>query len=230
MPAVFITGSGTDVGKTFVACGLIRALRLRGVAVGALKPVVSGFDPLAWENSDPGRLLRALGQAPTSQALAALSPWRYAAPLAPDLAASLEGRAVDFNAVAEFCMARTAAEPDRLWLIEGVGGVMSPVSESRTGVDLMMVLSAPVVLVAGGYLGAISHALTALSVLEAHKLTVAAVVVSGGAPNDPPLDETVASLARFAGSIPMLSLPRDEDPTSTFGVLAARLSDGAKLK
>ncbi|MBV9509585.1 MAG: AAA family ATPase, partial [Caulobacteraceae bacterium] len=74
MPALFVAGAGTDVGKTFVACGLIRALRARGAAVDALKPVVSGFDPADWAASDPGCLLRALDRAPTLEALETLSP------------------------------------------------------------------------------------------------------------------------------------------------------------
>ena len=62
MPAVFITGTGTDVGKTFVAAGLIRYFRGLGQPVNALKPLVSGFDPAAPSGSDPAVLLEALGR------------------------------------------------------------------------------------------------------------------------------------------------------------------------
>ena len=94
MAAVFVTGTGTDVGKTFVTAALIRHLRATGRSVDALKPVVSGFDATQIEASDPGVLLAALGRAATPDELDRISPWRFAAPLSPDLAAQAEGRAL----------------------------------------------------------------------------------------------------------------------------------------
>ena len=222
MAAVFIAGAGTDVGKTFVARGLVRTLRERG-AVEALKPVVSGFDPADWAGSDPGLLLEALGRPLTLDALEAIAPWRYAAPLAPDLAARLEGQVVDFDAVVALCRARIAAAVEAMLVLEGVGGVMSPLSADRTGLDLMAALGVPAVLVGGGYLGAISHTLTALAVLQGRGIEVTAIVVSGGEASAPPLDETVASLARLAGVTPIRALPRGEDPSAVFRSLADRV-------
>ena len=73
MPALFVAGAHTDVGKTYVACALIRAARKRGLSVDALKPLVSGFDESDWEGSDPGRLIEALGWRHTADTLAALA-------------------------------------------------------------------------------------------------------------------------------------------------------------
>ena len=88
MGAIFIAGTGTDVGKTYVTAALIRALRRAGRDVDALKPVVSGFDATEWAESDPGRLLAALGEPPTPASLERISPWRFTAPLAPPMAAA----------------------------------------------------------------------------------------------------------------------------------------------
>ena len=208
MSAVFVAGAGTDVGKTFVAGQLIRALIARGVAVDALKPVVSGFDPADWADSDPGQLLAALGRPLTDETLAAISPWRYAAPLSPDMAARLEGRAVDCAAVIGFCRDRIAAQSRTLTLVEGAGGVMSPVDEATTGLDLMAGIGAPVVLVGGSYLGAISHTLTAIEVLCARGLVLKAVVVSESAAAGTPFAETVAAIARLARFSPVIAAPR----------------------
>ena len=82
---VFIAGAHTDVGKTFVACGLIRAARAAGHTVEALKPVARGFDPADWPASDCGRLLTALGQPLDGARLDAITPWRFAAALAPPM-------------------------------------------------------------------------------------------------------------------------------------------------
>jgi dethiobiotin synthetase len=89
--ALFVTATGTDIGKTFVTAALVRILRARGLVVGALKPVASGFDRAAAETSDPGILLDALGRDITETALDGISPWRFVAPLSPDMAGRREG-------------------------------------------------------------------------------------------------------------------------------------------
>src|SRR5690606_23561734 len=97
MPAFFITATGTDIGKTFVTAGLIRYMLAQGLPVDARKPVMSGFDPAAVADSDAGILLRALGRPIDEAELNRLSPWRYRAPLAPDIAAAREGRHLDVD-------------------------------------------------------------------------------------------------------------------------------------
>ena len=76
MSAFFVTATGTDIGKTFVAAGLIRHFRAAGRAVGAIKPVATGFDPAAAEASDPGMLLSALGRPVTPAEIERIAPWR----------------------------------------------------------------------------------------------------------------------------------------------------------
>jgi dethiobiotin synthetase len=202
--AIFVTGTGTDVGKTFLSAALIRHWRAAGHAVAAFKPVASGFDPATAQASDPGVLLGALGH-PISD-IEAISPWRFAAPLSPDMAAAREGRVLDFDAIVEFSR-RTATSADRV-LIEGVGGIMVPLDERHTVLDWMSALRLPVLLVAGSYLGTISHTLTALRVLAQRNLAVAAVAVSESAAPGAPLDETVATIARFADMIEVVGVPR----------------------
>src|SRR3981189_2419497 len=103
MTAVFVSATGTDVGTTFVTTGLIRHFLREGGAVEAIKPVVSGFDPAALQASDPGALLAALGRAVTLEEIQRIAPWRFSAPLSPDIAAAREGRAIDFRALPAFC-------------------------------------------------------------------------------------------------------------------------------
>jgi dethiobiotin synthetase len=198
--ATFVTGTGTDVGKTFITAALIRHARATGRAVEAFKPVLSGFNPAGAATSDAGVLLAALGRPVTDDTIDRMSPWRFAAPLSPDLAAAREGRAVDFGAVVEF--SRRAAAGRDLVLIEGVGGVMVPLDASHTVLDWMSELRAPVLLVAGSYLGTISHTLTALRVLAQRNLDIAAVVISESHSPGATLEETVAAITRFAGTLP----------------------------
>ena len=99
MAAYFVTSTGTDIGKTFVTAGLIRYLRESDQPVAALKPIVSGYDSSVVETSDPAVLLSALGRQVSADEVDRIAPWRFRAPLSPDLAAAREGRHVDFNRV-----------------------------------------------------------------------------------------------------------------------------------
>jgi len=207
VPAVFVTATGTDIGKTFVAAGLIRHFRAAGRAVGAIKPVVSGFDPVAADGSDPGIILSALGRPLVLTEIERISPWRFKVPLSPDMAAQREGRTIDFNALVDFSRRAMDVSRDML-LIEGVGGVMAPLDAGHTVLDWMTALRLPLILVVGSYLGSISHTLTALHVLARRNLATAAVVVSETPGSAAPFDDTIDSIARFADSIEAIGLPR----------------------
>ncbi|MGA7384186.1 MAG: dethiobiotin synthase [Methylocella sp.] len=206
MSAVFITGTGTEVGKTFVCAGLIRHFRGLGQPVGALKPLVSGFDPEAPSGSDPAVLLEALDREVKPEELKRVSPWCFRAPLSPDMAARAEDRAIDFEAVADFCREAIAGNDGAL-LIEGIGGIMVPLSARHTVLDLMSLLNLPLILVAGSYLGTLSHVLSAQDVILRHALDLRAIVVSETEGAPVPLDATLATLANFAKA-PLLGLRR----------------------
>jgi len=205
--AYFVTSTGTDIGKTFVTAGLIRYLRQSSQPVAALKPVVSGYDSSVVETSDPAVLLRALGRPVSADEIAAIAPFRFRAPLSPDIAAAREGRSIDFEDLLKFSRDAVAAN-NGLTFIEGVGGIMVPIDAERTVLDWMAALGLPVILVVGGYLGTISHTLTALDVLTKRALRIAAIVVSEKENDTVPLDDTVASIARFSGGVEVIGLPR----------------------
>ncbi len=204
MSAIFITGAGTEVGKTLAACALIRQLRDRGQSVAAYKPVLSGYDPGAPEASDAGRLLAALGQPVTPQSIHHIAPLRFDAPLSPPDAARREGAELHLADLIRRCAERMAAS-DGLLIVEGAGGVMSPIAQDGLNIDLMAALGAPVVLAAANYLGAISHTLTALAALQARGLAVMAVVVQDLAKDGPDLADTVAALRLYAPRVRIIA-------------------------
>lgn len=207
MAAYFVTATGTDIGKTFVTAGLIRYLRGAGQPINALKPVVSGYDSSVVETSDPAVLLKALGRQVTADEIDTIAPWRFRAPLSPDMAAAREGRGIDFDALIAFSRAAIKASTGMLF-IEGVGGIMVPLDAKRTVLDWMAALNIPLILVVGGYLGAISHTLTALDVIAQRKLKIAAIVVSESERGTVELDDTVASITRFSQGVEVVGLPR----------------------
>jgi len=202
----FITSVGTGIGKTLVTAILCHQLTGMGRRVVALKPVVSGFLP-GDPASDPALILRSLGRAPTQQAIAAIAPWRFALPASPHLAARRDGLAPSLEEVAAFCHEQERAAGDLL-IIEGAGGVMTPIDDTHTNLDLIIRLGDPVILVTGSYLGAISHTLTALFVLHASGVSVRGIVVSESM-DSTGLAETVESLECFTGDMfPLYALPR----------------------
>jgi dethiobiotin synthetase len=223
MTALFVTATGTDVGKTFVTAALIRHLRGTGKAVAAVKPVVSGFEPDHWQDSDPAALLAALGRPETMAEIEGISPWRFKAPLSPHMAAKHEHRAIAFPEVIEFCRRAMSARRGVL-LIEGIGGIMVPLDDRHTVLDWMSVLRIPIVLVAGSYVGTMSHTLTALEVLARRNLDVKAVVVSESEASAASLADTVATVQVFAQSIDVVGVPRLPPGTQEHAAFA-RLAD-----
>jgi len=203
--AIFITATGPDVGRTLVVASLIRHFRQTGRSVEAIKPIVSGYDPAQAAASETGMLVSALGLPFTPESIDRISPWRFRAAMSPDLAARQEGRTIDVDGVIAYCQSAIEKRRDIL-LIDGVGGLMVPLDETRTILDVMMALHLPLILVAGSYPGTISHTLTALDSLFRRDINVLATIVNETAGSGIALEEVVASISRFAS--PVIGLPR----------------------
>lgn len=215
MEAHFITGTGTDIGKTWLACALLRHWRSEGRRPAALKPVLSGFDPLQPQASDAGALLAALGRDAGPAELDAIAPWRFAAPLSPDMAAAREGRRIDFDELVAFTRRSVSAVPGDTaahnfdpCLVEGVGGVMAPLDATHTVRDWIAASGLPCILVAGSYLGSLSHALTALAALAEVGAGVTAIAVNESPDSKVALDATLETLSHHAPGIPRVAIRR----------------------
>ena len=210
MPAFFVTGAGTDVGKTWAAAQLLRYWRLKGLEPQAVKPVASGYDPARPEDSDAAALLVALGRPVDAASVAAMTPVRLRAPLSPDQAARREGAWISARSAAADCW-RVLGSARGPALIEGAGGVMTPLNESETMLDLALELRLPSIFLAGSYLGAISHALTGLAAMRARAAPVALVLVNETPGSAVDLHETAQTLKSHAQGAPILAIPRGAD-------------------
>jgi dethiobiotin synthetase len=189
---IFFTGTGTDIGKTHVLCALLAARRAAGLQTRVLKPVVSGFDPDALAATDTIRLLRANGQVLNAETVQAMTPWRFKPAISPDMAARQENRELRLAAIVRWCLDHL--DPAGPTLIEGAGGVMSPIAEDGLNLDLIRELDARSVLVAGNYLGTISHTLTALRALDGR----CTVILNEITPGPVSTAETARTIARHA--------------------------------
>jgi dethiobiotin synthetase len=226
MSAFFVTATGTGIGKTFVTAGLLRYLRENGTACAGLKPVLSGYDQA--EGSDPALLLQAMGETISDDAVARISPWRFQAPLSPDMAAAREGREIVFNELLSFCRDRASAS--ETLLIEGVGGVMVPLDTEHTVLDWMAALNFPVVLVTGSYLGSLSHTLTAAAALERAGERAISVIVNDSGTGEVPLTDTGATLRRFLPRHEIALLPRNASGLDFAPLAASIFHEAGKVR
>jgi len=220
MTSYFVTATGTDVGKTYVTAGMVRAARELGRKLSAIKPVLSGYTPAQAAGSDPAILLGAMGRRVTHRNIAAITPWRFAAPISPDMAAARERRALDITALTAFCQGAIQAAPAGL-LIEGAGGAAVPLDATHLVADWIKALNIPAILVAGTYLGTISHTICAAETLVVRGVPIAAIVLSESLASPVAPEETAMVIARFLPH-PVHIIPRDLNDRS-FRELAAAL-------
>jgi dethiobiotin synthetase len=171
MRGIFVTGTDTGVGKTFVACALARALREAGVDVGVMKPIETGVPAAGPEDA---RALRAA--AGVEDPLELICPVRFALPASPEAAARAEDRRVSLDAIRDAFdeLARRHA----FVLVEGAGGLLVPIDAGTDMADLARALDLPLLLVARTALGTVNHTRLSLEVAEARGLEVLGVVLS----------------------------------------------------
>ncbi|MCI0491987.1 MAG: dethiobiotin synthase [Planctomycetes bacterium] len=194
---LFITGTGTGVGKTYVAALIARGLHAAGKRVGVYKPAASGCEPHGGQFVSPDAiaLWEAAGRPGT---LEQVCPQRFAAPLAPHLAARAEGRQVDPQLLRDgIAFWREACE---IVLVEGAGGLMSPISDEDYNADLAAEFGYPLVVVAANVLGTINATLQTLITASTYcdGIDVAGIVLNSPQPatDDPSSESNADELAR----------------------------------
>ncbi|MCH2202529.1 MAG: dethiobiotin synthase [Fuerstiella sp.] len=179
MKTLFVSGTDTDVGKTWVSCQILGELRRRGIRIGAWKPVCSGAvqhdGQLVWE--DIRSLASAIGVNDTDHALTDLiCSHRFQAPMAPNVAARLEGRALSGDDLVGGLDAWEGYAD--LMLIEGAGGLLSPLSDGMLVADLAQRLTSPTLIVSANRLGTIHQTLATVEAAQSRGIKVVAVVLN----------------------------------------------------
>jgi dethiobiotin synthetase len=201
VPGLFVAGTDTGVGKTYVAACIARSLAGSGLRVGVYKPVASGCPRIDGElcSDDAAALWKAAG---CPGDLDAVCPQRFAAPLAPPLAARAEGREVD----AELLRSGLQYWLDRadLVLVEGAGGLMSPLTDAEFAADLAYDFGFPLLVVAANALGVINQTLQTLITAATFRegLEIAGVVLNHPrppSPDDPSVATNRVELERRSG-------------------------------
>lgn len=171
----FITGTDTGIGKTYVACQLIRHYVAQGYRVVGMKPVAAGCDLVngQWVNEDVALLTQA-SNVPAPMHL--VNPYCFKDPIAPHIAAEKEGIEIQLDVIQRAYDALSALAD--IVVVEGAGGLLVPLNAQYTIADLIEHLKIPVLFVVGMRLGCINHALLTMEVMQARGLTVSAWVAN----------------------------------------------------
>jgi dethiobiotin synthetase len=168
---LFVAGTDTGVGKTLVACALIRILRERGVDAVGFKPVATGQESGRWPDAEA--LREASGE---TEPVERICPLRYKAPLSPLAAAKLEGAVPDLG-LARRALVELSARHACV-VAEGIGGLLVPLDRTTLLLNFIQATGFPVVLVARAGVGTISHTLLSLRELERARVSLAALIVN----------------------------------------------------
>lgn len=195
--AVFVTGTDTEIGKTFAACALLHALRAKGIVAVGYKPIAAGASPINGEpvNDDALKLLAASS---AGFALREINPYCLPEPIAPHLAARKAGIVIEPRTILEG-YSRLQSRSDYM-VVEGVGGFLVPLTNDYDTGKLAQDLALPVILVVGLRLGCISHALLTAEAIRARGLELQGWIGNTLDPTMTALAENIATLQRHLGT------------------------------
>lgn len=216
---IFITGTDTGVGKTYVAAGIASQLRRDGVDVGVMKPAETGCAVRGGKllPRDALHLMKAAG---AKDSLDLVCPVRLRKPLAPSVAAFLEGRRIDPKRM--YDAFHSLSRRHAFMIVESAGGIMVPITKAYSFLDLAQDLGLPVLIVARPGLGTINHAMLTVNALKARGLTIAGIVISYAEARKPGLAEkTSPAVIEEISGIRILGIVRHA--SRTFASIAARL-------
>jgi len=233
---LFVTGTDTGAGKTFVSAVIAAGLAARGVRLGVAKPCETGCAPIApRDRDDPGGALypedaaTLAGAAGNGDSLDTVCSHRFPDPLAPALAAERAGTSIDVPGLVAALDARAHALD--LLLVEGAGGLLVPLTRDVSFADLALRLGARVLLVVGSRLGAINHALLSLEVLCTRGISTAGYVVNRLVPDGDLAVETNTDLLRVLTDVVCLGeLPYLTDAPTQLAALRAGDPDAARAR
>lgn len=212
--AFFLTGTDTEVGKTFVTCALLHRARLDGLRAAGLKPVAAGTDA-AGVNEDVAQILAASN---VSLRPETVNPYCFRAAIAPHIAAAEENVAIDFARIA--ATLETARQLSDFLIVEGAGGFRIPLGAQGDSADLAVHLGLPVILVVGMRLGCLNHALLSAEAILGRGLRLAAWVANRIDPAMSRFDENLDSLQALMPS-PLLGIVPHAPPGGAAGGAAA---------
>jgi dethiobiotin synthetase len=218
---LFITATDTGAGKTFVTCGIARIWRCEQRHFRVCKPVATGAEGRWSEDT------RLLAEAAVDTDLEAVTPFTFAAPAAPPIAARLAGTAVKLEDLIA-AVHRRAAD-GKIVLVEGVGGLLCPLTEHETVADLVRELDLPLIVVTRRSLGTLNHTLLTVEAARHRGLRLAGVVVTATTPIQGVAEETNVEELRQRLDVPLLAVMPHQPDSDGEAMLALQAVDWWRL-
>ncbi len=212
---IFVTGTDTEVGKTYVSCALLDMLRRQGVRTTAMKPVASGAEKIKGQyvNEDALRLQQAANvDAPYAQ----VNPYVFPEAIAPHIAAARAGVNVDFETIRQSF--QTLAELSDFILVEGVGGWLVPLNSKQTVADLARALDLPVLLVVGMRLGCINHALLSVNAIKQSGATLQGWIANKVQGNYPCVNENIETIKQCVDAPLLATLDYEKEASVSLDI------------
>ncbi|RDH82450.1 MAG: dethiobiotin synthase [endosymbiont of Galathealinum brachiosum] len=213
MKGLFITGTDTNVGKTYIACLIAAELKSRNLNIIPRKPVETGCEIINDElyPADASVLLKA---SQSNITLDEVCPYRYTPPISPQLAIKRSGNSISLDDLVSTCK-KNITEKDLL-LVEGAGGFYSPICTDALNADLASRLNLPVILVTEDRVGAVNQALLAINAIEKHQLKICAVVLNSTGPETQNNLSDNTSEIKALTSHPVFSISHEQPISANF--------------
>lgn len=226
---VFVTATDTGVGKTLVTSALVMCLTQRGIDVGVMKPIETGVSRSTKAQSDGARLRRAAG---SQDPMTEVSPYIFELPVAPLSAAQTEGATVRVTTILRAF--RTLRRKHALMVVEGVGGIYVPITQSLNMLDLIYRMKLSAIVVGRSGLGGINHALLTLHALRRRKIPIVALVLNQRHPVRTKIalaqEQSTVSLLRLLAGVPVVGpLPYTPNLNRNWNEGLVRLAGSAPI-
>lgn len=203
MQVIAIVSPGTNAGKTLVTTSYCYQLRHNNCSIRVIKPIISGWKD---EDNDTINIIKSLDLPVTQENIDKISPWRFIAPISPDIAASKECKIIELQKIVEFCCDKKQNKNIKYLIIEIAGGLLTPINSHETMLDLVCKVKADIILVTNHYLGCISHTLMAHNIIKSSDLTLKKLIISQSEQNNLSIDDSINTLKNFIKT-PMLTIP-----------------------
>ena len=195
MKSFFVTGTDTGIGKTAFTCGLASLLRVSGIDVGVMKPFATGIPQKnGFQSEDVSMLVNSSG---VSDPESLVNPYFFAIPASPYSAAKKLGRQIDLDLVlSSFDKLRSTHD---VMLVEGIGGIMTPILKDYFVIDLIKDLNLDAMVVIGSKIGAINHTMLTIDACKKHGIRILGLIINQTDKNGYDLDELGQDLTLLSG-------------------------------
>ena len=185
---IFITSTGTNLGKTYCFVEILKELAHRKIIANSYKPILSGFNFDDIVDSDSYKILKTRNIKPDINHIKDITPWLFKSPIAPSIAAMKENKTLKYEEVLKWCFKKSNI--NGINIFEGAGGIYVPIEGKKTILNLIKELECKVILIVGNYLGSVSHTISAIKNIQHEDIEIINVIINKNTDNDVNIEDT----------------------------------------